>query len=216
MTTNLHLIYIHGFDNTGNSVKGKATHDYCQIHHPYIQVHTPNLNMKPDEVINTMTTMITDLSKSAPVVLIGSSLGGYFSTILSNITGVPAFLLNPSTKPHVTLTRFYPLEDEDKLDDTVFFTTAGGWKVTYGDMRWVEAHTFANQMGEGVTHPEKIGMLLTTGDEVLPYEIAKAFYGSQDNGKGISKIHIAEGDDHRIGEYESHLPMIIEWVKKWR
>ncbi|WP_434353078.1 YqiA/YcfP family alpha/beta fold hydrolase [Psychrobacter sp. HD31] len=197
----MHIIYLHGFDNTSNSIKGGLLVDYIQKSHPNHQVHCPDLNLKPAEVLAKVTKLINELSQTDKVVLVGSSLGGYFSTHLSNQLGCPALLLNPSVAPHTTLTRFFADGKTYGADDEVFYTTVGDWNVTYGDMRWVADNQLLT-----VNHPNKIAVWLKTADEVLNYQVAESFYGSN----GVKQLIIHEGGDHRIADFDEHLDMVLE------
>lgn len=72
------------------------------------------------------------LSLLIPRWLSGSSLGGYFASLVSNETGCPAVLLNPSAKPHVSLQRFVNDTVIDSIacddnNDTVIYHATGGW-----------------------------------------------------------------------------------------
>ncbi|WP_204322856.1 YqiA/YcfP family alpha/beta fold hydrolase, partial [Streptococcus pneumoniae] len=69
------------------------TQTYCQANYPNIEIVRPNLNRTPDEVVKLLKSLIADAQNT---VLIGSSLGGYFANLLSDLMGVPAVLLNPS------------------------------------------------------------------------------------------------------------------------
>ncbi|HAR75313.1 MAG TPA: hypothetical protein DCR60_03680, partial [Psychrobacter sp.] len=128
----MNLIYIHGLDSDANSTKGVLLEKYCQRHYPDINVYRPNLNSAPEQVFEQLVKLVTELSREDKTLLIGSSLGGYFSTLVSNHTGCPALLLNPSTQPHITLQRFSDTlvsnqESSDELSHSdVLHTTAGG------------------------------------------------------------------------------------------
>lgn len=92
----MNIVYVHGLDSDANSNKGLLLESYCQEHYPTIKVHRPDLNQPPEQVFNYLTGWVTELSHDTKTVLIGSSLGGYFSSLVSNHTGCGALLLNPS------------------------------------------------------------------------------------------------------------------------
>ncbi|MGO2885202.1 MAG: YqiA/YcfP family alpha/beta fold hydrolase, partial [Psychrobacter celer] len=114
----MNIIYIHGLDSDANSIKGSLLEEYCRQYDPDIKVLRPDLNKTPDQVFDQMLSLIDSVasknSHDQNTVLVGSSLGGYFATLLSNHTGCPALLLNPSIQPHQTLQRFkHSTETED-------------------------------------------------------------------------------------------------------
>ena len=88
----MQIIYIHGLNSDHTAEKGKILDEYCQQHHPQIKVHRPNLNMSPAKVEALLKDLIAQDEQTG---LVGSSLGGYFATLLANQTGKKAVLLNP-------------------------------------------------------------------------------------------------------------------------
>ena len=218
----MNIIYIHGLDSDANSTKGLLLERYCQQYHPDINVVRPDLNKSPAQVFEQLVFLIEtldsdenkkvrnikDISNHKNTVLIGSSLGGYFSTLVSNHTGCPALLLNPSTQPHMTLQRF---SDDNLLDsknspltDKVLHKTAGGWSITQSDLQW-----FADYQLSEVNYPEKIAVFIKEGDELLNPELSKAFYQKQG-----SVVTLQAGGDHRFSDFDKQLPNIIVKLKQ--
>ena len=218
----MNIIYIHGLDSDANSTKGLLLERYCQQHHPSINVLRPDLNKSPVQVFEQLVSLIEtldsnenkevrnikDISNHKNTVLIGSSLGGYFSTLVSNHTGCPVLLLNPSTQPHITLQRFSDdnlLDSKDRpLTDKVLHKTAGGWSITQSDLQWFADH----QLSE-VNYPEKIAVFIKEGDELLNPELSKAFYQKQG-----SVVTLQAGGDHRFSDFDKQLPNIIVKLKQ--
>ncbi len=212
----MNLIYIHGLDSDANSTKGVLLEKYCQRHHPDINILRPDLNKSPAQVCEQLLLLIEGLNNgkdaeadSSNTVLIGSSLGGYFSTLISNHIGCPALLLNPSTQPHITLQRFYntSISNRDSSDglpnNKVLHTTAGGWNITPSDLQWFAEHQLL-----AVNYPDKVAVLLKKGDELLNSELSKAFYRS----KGAS-VTVQAGGDHRFSDFDKQLPMVIDMLQ---
>jgi hypothetical protein len=212
----VNLIYIHGLDSDANSTKGLLLEKYCQQHHPDITVLRPDLNKSPAQVREQLLSLIEELDNSKDeqtgstnTVLIGSSLGGYFSTLISNQIGCPALLLNPSTQPHITLQRFSDnsVSNQDSSnessDSKVLHTTAGGWRITPSDLQWFADHHISQ-----VTYPNKVAVLLKEGDELLNSELSQAFY----EGQG-SSVTVQAGGDHRFSDFGEQLPMVIEVIQ---
>ncbi|WAI86595.1 hypothetical protein SC65A3_00036 [Psychrobacter sp. SC65A.3] len=208
----MNLIYIHGLDSDANSTKGVLLEKYCQRHHPDINILRPDLNKSPAQVCEQLLLLIEGLNNgkdaeadSSNTVLIGSSLGGYFSTLISNHIGCPALLLNPSTQPHITLQRFYntSISNRDSSDglpnNKVLHTTAGGWNITPSDLQW-----FADHQLLAVNYPDKISVLIKDGDELLNPKLSKQFYKEQ----GVT-VTMQAGGDHRFSDFDKQLPMVI-------
>ncbi|MGP4714776.1 YqiA/YcfP family alpha/beta fold hydrolase [Psychrobacter sp. DM8] len=211
----MNLVYIHGLDSTANSVKGQLLERYCARHHPDISVHRPDLNQSPERVFGYLTDVVAELSTDAKTVLVGSSLGGYFASIVSNHMGCGALLLNPSTQPHVTLQRFQDNAHADTLEsasknnsdsnsDETLYTTTGGWVMTRADLTW-----FADHQLTAIHCPDKVAALIKDGDELLDAQISKQFYQA----KGATVI-MQEGGDHRFSDFAKHLPLVIDIVQQ--
>lgn len=213
----MNIIYIHGLDSGANSTKGILLENYCQQYHPDINVVRPDLNKTPDQVFRQILSLIESLNnnddaqlKTSNTVLVGSSLGGYFSTLVSNHIGCPALLLNPSTQPHVTLQRFadesiLARNDRNEVSiNKVLYTTAGGWNITYSDLQWFAEHQLA-----AVNYPNKTAVLIKEGDELLDPNLSAKFY-QQHSAKVILQ---AEGD-HRFSDFGEKLPMVIDMLRQ--
>lgn len=205
----MNLIYIHGLDSDANSTKGLLLEEYCQQHHADIKVHRPDLNQPPKIVFDKLLQLVAELDIESEVVLVGSSLGGYFATLVSNETGCPALLINPSTSPHITLQRFEADKSADTLKtendkDKVLHTTDGGWAITKADLQW-----FAHHQLLSVDNPSQVTVLLKKGDELLDANLSAAFYKHQ----GATVIMQA-GGDHRFSDFKEHLPEVFEILKQ--
>ena len=191
----MNLIYIHGLDSDANSTKGRLLEEYCQQYHPDITVLRPDLNQAPAQVFDHILSLIENAKKQSGniegaaveltnTVLIGSSLGGYFSTLVSNHTGCPALLLNPSTQPHITLQRFAndaissnsdtSGSKDTSSEDYVLHSTAGGWDITNADLQWFADHPLST-----VNYPNKVAVLIKEGDELLDPALSQTFYQAQ-------------------------------------
>lgn len=193
------IIYLHGRDSNPNATKAVIT-----AHHAAacgIEVIRPNLNCPPDDVVAQLFNL---LQTYPDAVLIGSSLGGYFATLMSDLTGTPAILLNPSIRPDISFRRF--LKDnftgQTLNDETIIYTTTGGWQIKFGDLAWFEAHRLS------VKNPHKIKVLLKLGDELLDAFATLQFYDRHG-----AYVLAQEGGDHVMSDYESQVGKVLEWVK---
>lgn len=206
----MNIVYIHGLDSDANSTKGLLLEHYCQQYYPEFAVLRPDLNKSPAQVFKQLTDLIVELSQTSKTVLVGSSLGGYFSTLVSNRTGCPILLLNPSTQPHITLQRFSKqpiLKDitgNKSLTNQVIHTTASGWSITDTDLQWL-----ANNQLISVDYPNKVAVWIKDGDELLNPHVSADFYQQH----GVDVILQTDGD-HRFSDFEEHLPMVIKTLQQ--
>ncbi|MGP5495338.1 YqiA/YcfP family alpha/beta fold hydrolase [Psychrobacter celer] len=214
----MNIIYIHGLDSDANSIKGSLLEEYCRQYDPDIKVLRPDLNKTPDQVFDQMLSLIDSVASKNPygqdTVLVGSSLGGYFATSLSNHTGCPALLLNPSIQPHQTLQRFkYNAEtkddgakDESAKDEAseVLYTTSGGWRITNADLEWFACHQLSS-----LNYPKKVVALIKEGDELLNSSLSANFYREQG-----ATVNMQKGGDHRFSDFKTQLPKVIEVIQQ--
>ena len=214
----MNIIYIHGLDSDANSIKGSLLEEYCRQYDPDIKVLRPDLNKAPDRVFDQMLSLIDSVasknSHDQNTVLVGSSLGGYFATLLSNHTGCPALLLNPSIQPHQTLQRFKhstETEDDGAKDEStndeaseVLYTTLGGWRITNADLRWFACHQLSS-----LNYPKKVVALIKEGDELLNSSLSANFYREQG-----ATVNMQKGGDHRFSDFKTQLPKVIEVIQQ--
>ena len=216
----MNIIYIHGLDSDANSIKGSLLEEYCRQYDPDIKVLRPDLNKTPDQVFDQMLSLIDSVasknSHDQNTVLVGSSLGGYFATLLSNHTGCPALLLNPSIQPHQTLQRFKhsteaETEDDGAKDESandeaseVLYTTLGGWRITNADLKWFACHQLSS-----LNYPKKVVALIKEGDELLNSSLSANFYREQG-----ATVNMQKGGDHRFSDFKTQLPKVIEVIQQ--
>lgn len=173
------ILYIHGFGSCGHSKKTCMLKGYfCQDF-----MISPDIPVEPDVAVAYLEEMV---AKHRPHLLIGSSLGAYYATYLAERHGLDAILLNPSIRPFETLA--------ESVGTNTYWCSEQPfeWKAEY-----------LEQLKAYRTTPEKCAylVLLQSGDEVLDYREALAFYDGQE-------IIVEEGGNHRFENLEEYLPLI--------
>ncbi len=84
------FLYIHGFASTGNAFKGKVLGNYFGRE----KVISPTLPVNPADAMAILEQIVADNS-SEELILVGSSLGGFYSIYLSQKYDLKAVLINP-------------------------------------------------------------------------------------------------------------------------
>lgn len=97
----MNIIYIHGFRSTGNSDKAQQLKKYFESTGNNVNIISPTLSANPKEAISTLTSLIK--KSKEPTILVGTSLGGFYALYLSTRFDIPAFIINPSLEPHMSL-----------------------------------------------------------------------------------------------------------------
>lgn len=193
MTSTL-LVYLHGFRSSPRSSKavmtGEAVKALASAENT-IDWYCPQLLASPKESM-AMVTKYIDQSKADNVVVIGSSLGGFYANYLAEKYGCKAVALNPAVRaarelaPHVGMMTSY--------DSNAPF-----------DFRPEYIDELKTLQVEGITIPNRYFLIAAKGDELLDWTEMSAFY------KGAYQL-ILEGSDHGITDYADHLPKVLEFI----
>ena len=186
----MNIIYLHGFQSSTLSIKGQFIQAFCQNQH---HVHLPDLNMPPEQVLAHVSEMIACLDQ---VVLIGSSLGGFYATQLVAKHAVPAVLINPAMRPW-------------QLFHDLF-----GSELPYGvNAQWTLDQTQLDQLEQMavpfVQDADKILVLLQQDDEVLDYREAQRYYS---NAAHQSMIMTEANGNHAMDNFADKIPMALQFL----
>ncbi len=178
------IIFIHGFGSCGLGSKAKIFREYfAPIGESFI---APSLSYVPDLAIQTLEELI--YSYKEDVYLIGSSLGGFYATYLSQLSEVKKIvLINPAVTPAITLKRV--------VGNAVNFYDDSSYE-------WNEKHLeMLNAYRIEELNNDKFMVLLQKGDELLDYKDATKRYNT-------CKLIVEDGGSHSFDGIERHLEKI--------
>lgn len=184
----INILYIHGFMSSPLSYKAQLTEKFLAKYYPNICYHCPQLNESPSIAVKRLTTIIE--SSKNPWFLIGSSLGGYYATYLSERYQLKAVLVNPAIKPYELLKSYLGEQKNYHTNDVV------NVKLSYMDeLKAIEQ--------EKITKKNYL-LMAQTGDEVLDYQQAvDKFINCQQL--------IEQGGDHSFINFQEKLPEIMKF-----
>ncbi len=97
------ILYIHGFASSSKATKANL------LRKSFNNVESIDLNPKPTIAITQLSDFIQK-QKDKKILLIGSSLGGYYSLYLSKKFNLNVVLVNPSLNPSKSLIRYADCE----------------------------------------------------------------------------------------------------------
>lgn len=185
------LLYLHGFLSSPLSQKAQQTINYCEQTGLGKFIKVPTLGSGPAQAIAQLKSIL-DAHDRGNIMLMGSSLGGYYATYLSEFYNAPAVLINPAVRP---------FEHWEKH--------IGRHKNYYTE----EIHTITkehiteleNFYVEELSNPDNIMALVQTGDETLDYRLAVEKFAD-------AQCIVRAGGDHSYENYVSELPMIFEFL----
>lgn len=191
------ILYLHGFRSSPLSSKakllGQAMADR-QLAHQWL---CPQLPESPAAAMAMVNELIEQAQKNGldvanELVIIGSSLGGYYTAHLAERWQCRAVVLNPSIYAPRSLAHHVGEQTNFHSDDTFTF------KPEYID----ELQALAT---EPPANPERYFLLACKGDEVLDWrDMANWYAGSQGR--------LLEGGDHGISDFELWLPEVLEFA----
>lgn len=184
------LIYIHGFNSSAQSGKARELAAWLAARGLAEAWACPDLPHRPAEAIAALEGLIA--GSQGPAKLIGSSLGGYYAVHLAEKHGLKAVYINPCVACH------------DKLAAEV----GKAQKNWHTGEEYVFTAAHAEELNalrvERLSRPENHLLLVETGDEVLDYREAVAWFA------GARQI-VLEGGDHGFTRFTEHIPPIIEF-----
>ena len=188
------FVYLHGFRSSPRSTKavmtGAAVNALSNPNNP-IEWYCPQLLASPKESMALVTKHIEE-SNADRVVVVGSSLGGFYANYLAEKYGCKAVALNPAVRaarelaPQVGMLSAY---DSDEPFD---------FRPEYID------ELKALQV-EGISKPSRYFLIAAKGDELLDWQEMSTFYPG-------AKQLILEGGDHGISDYSEHLPTVLKFI----
>lgn len=185
------LLYLHGFNSSPESIKAQQISQWFQQHHPEVKVVVPHLAPYPTQAWQQIEAILTEYNDHQ-IGVVGSSLGGYLATRVSQQLACPAVLINPAVKPYELLV--------DYLGENSNLYTGETYTLIPEHINELKALDCPELL-----QPEKLWALLQTDDEVLDYRQAEAKYQA-------GKVTVEQGGDHSFVNFERHFNDIVTFL----
>ena len=191
MTT---IVYLHGFRSSPASIKATRLSE-CVAALPAAtrpQLYVPALADRPAVAVAGVAAWVDAHADRAALTFVGSSLGGYYATHLAERLGARAVLINPAIRPYEDLepyrgaqTNLYTGESFDVTDDH------------FDELRALAVPR--------ITRPGRYFLLVQSGDEVLDYREAVAYYAG-------AWQYVQGGGDHAFQGFDAQIPAILRFA----
>ncbi len=187
-----HVLYLHGFRSSPKSTKARFVAERIATDHAGVQWHCPQLPPSPREAVDGLMRDIAGWPR-ATMAVIGSSLGGYYATVVAERTGCRAVLLNPAIDPARDLA-----------------LQVGEQQAWHGEGRFDFKPGFVDQLRDmappaALTAAGRYFALIATGDEVLSWHEMRDRYAA-------SPMRIVEGSDHALSDFADHWPAVESFL----
>lgn len=190
-----HLLYLHGFRSSPRSAKAQqmaAAIQSLQARGHDIHWACPQLPPSPAQAWDDIQRLVADWPRDSMAVM-GSSLGGFYATVLAERLGCRAVLVNPAVAPARDLARYIGEQSNFHDPDAKFFFRA----EFIDEFRAIEPYP--------ITRPERYLTLIAKGDEVLDWREMTAHYPG-------THLTLLEGGDHALTDFAPHLTGILRWL----
>ncbi|MES2364196.1 MAG: YqiA/YcfP family alpha/beta fold hydrolase [Pseudomonadota bacterium] len=191
-----HLLYLHGFRSSPLSVKARKMAAVVARDYPGAHWWCPQLPPSPKQAMHEIMAGIAGWPASKGfegMAVIGSSLGGFYATWVAEQTGCRAVLLNPAVEPARDLASYIGEQTAWHQPDEKFFFRP----------------EFVDELRELHAGPLKAAQnylaVIAKGDEVLDWREMTARYAG-------AHIRLLEGGDHALGDFDDHLPAILDFL----
>ena len=97
------LLYLHGFNSSPRSEKAALLAKWLAENTPTITLKVPELPATPEAIATFLDAQFAQCEQR-PIGIVGSSLGGYYATWLSQRYGVPAVVITMSHNIRLRMT----------------------------------------------------------------------------------------------------------------
>ncbi len=148
----------------------------------------PQLPPSPAEAIAVAREAMSGLDPDR-VALVGSSLGGFYATVLAERLGCRAVLINPAVDPARDLEKYIGEQQAWHSEDRFYFRSE-----YIAELKSLEVAS--------LTHLGRYLLLAATGDEVLDWREMTARYAG-------AHQHVIEGSDHGLSDFDDYLQEVL-------
>ncbi len=187
-----HLLYLHGFRSSPQSMKAQKTAARVADRHPGVTWWCPQLPPSPREAMALVAEGISAWPQ-AQMAVIGSSLGGFYATHVAQTRACRAVLLNPAVHPARDLAAHIGEQTTWQHPQDRFF-----FRPEYIDELQALTHG-------PLTGLQRYFAVIAKGDEVLDWREMTARYAG-------ARVKLLEGGDHALSDFDAHIDEVLDFL----
>jgi predicted esterase YcpF (UPF0227 family) len=185
------ILYVHGFNSSPASHKSNQLRERLTTMGRQQEFFCPALSFRPRDAMAMLEELVEEAGVQN-VTLVGSSLGGFYVTWLTEKKGCRSVLVNPAITPHEGLRAYL-----------------GSQKNLYtGEKYELTEEHLAQLNAVYIPRPGRMDRYLlmhTTGDEVLDWRVAVERF------RGCRQI-VVDGSDHGFSEFGDYVDSVLEFA----
>ena len=190
MEEQLKIIYLHGFNSSSESKKSKILDSYLK-REKLINLESPNLNTSPSRAISQIEKIIREYSNR--ICLVGSSLGGLYSTFVADKYNLKSVTINPVVRNHISGMK-------DLVGSHINFHTDEEYEFTMKD------YLDLQKLGlKELKNPLNHLCLIKMSDEVLDHKETFAYFSK-------SCVLSEKGGNHSYDDFFEKIPLILDYM----
>ncbi|MGL6151067.1 MAG: YqiA/YcfP family alpha/beta fold hydrolase [Aeromonas sobria] len=189
------LLYLHGFNSSPGSAKAQQMAAWVAANRPDIEVIIPAQPNTPAAawaaIEQTLADLATRYDRGFKLGAVGSSLGGFMATRVSEQYGCRAALINPAVRPHELLCDYIGPQTNPYTNEQYQLLPAH-----IDELRGLAVQ---------VSAPERLWILQQQGDEVLDYRKALEEYR-------FARLSLECGGNHAFVAFERYPAQIVRFL----
>lgn len=189
------ILYLHGFKSSPLSFKAQVLERHFAENHLAQRWCCPQLPASPAKAIELCHTLIQNAQLDNPsqdLIIVGSSLGGYYAHVLAEQWQCRALVLNPAVHAARDLS-----------------SQVGTHTMYHSDQPFVFLAEYVDELAAmqptAAFQPERYFLLASRDDEVLNYQEMLSYYQG-------SHGMLLFGSDHGISDFELYLAPVLDFI----
>jgi len=185
------ILYLHGLNSAGSSGKAAVFREGL---YPIVVVSPTYPAHRPEAAITTLSVVLEGIlrqkKRGEPLLLIGSSMGGFYSQYLARQFPVDHLvMINPALRPWDLLLQVAGWQYNEALDERYLLSAEDIESTRQFEVERVD---------DGIVTT----LLLDQGDELIDYRITQSIYAD------IGRVELYEGGSHTF----EHMDEAVEIV----